>query len=108
MNVYLIQSSKDGSVVIGVAKDIERRLKSLQMGRKEELLLVGYISCDSYGAAFNIQLKLENMFKAHRLRGGWFKSSLNLARLEKIKLNVQWVSAYTESQEYVPEPTHLI
>lgn len=66
--VYFVQSGD--SVKIGYAKDVNKRIKSLQTGNQEKLLLIGYIVGD-----LKKESEIHGMFDDYRLTGEWFKYS---------------------------------
>ena len=74
MFVYLIKCmNKDGFIKIGVAKDIQSRLDTMQTGCPYRLELLASIRCISRGQAYEMERKLHILFKKHRIRGEWFK-----------------------------------
>lgn len=69
-NIYLIQNTSTKSVKIGVSKDIESRLKSLQTGHEHQLKLIYTKPVED---ASSLELKLHHKFSDKRVRGEWFK-----------------------------------
>jgi hypothetical protein len=68
---YFIQAGVDGPVKIGIAEDVEERLKQLQTGCPDDLRLIGRI----HG---NCESDLHGRFERLRLRGEWFKPDVRL------------------------------
>ena len=73
MKVYFIQSGIKGPIKIGVANNVESRLKFLQTGCPEKLSLIIEIICKSRKHAFEIEKQLHKRFGFLRLNGEWFK-----------------------------------
>ena len=73
-SVYLIQAgAADGTVKIGVAEDVQRRLEMLQVGNHEPLTLLAHEPCCQHVERF-----LHVHFARHRLRGEWFAHTADL------------------------------
>jgi len=68
---YFIQAGTDGPVKIGVAKDVEQRIKELQTGCPDDLRLIGRIQG-------NFESELHQRFSQFRVRGEWFNSDIRL------------------------------
>lgn len=68
---YFIQAGVDGPVKIGIAEDVEERLKQLQTGCPDDLRLIGRIRG-------NCEADLHKRFERLRLRGEWFKPDVRL------------------------------
>ena len=73
MNIYFVQSGDNGTIKIGVTKDIDARIKNLQTGNHRKLKLLACVEAGE-DACF-IESYLHNIFKDYRLEGEWFKSS---------------------------------
>ena len=84
MYVYFIRSGYDKKppIKIGVAKNIERRLNSLQTANPEKLTLIASIECSSRSEAFNIESYLHNELNNRKIRGEWFTTCMR--RVDKI------------------------
>lgn len=69
--IYFIQAGKDGPIKIGHTDNTpEKRLKELQTGNPEKLILLGYMDGDKKQEAL-----LHQMFHFHRQNGEWFNPS---------------------------------
>src|ERR1700761_7259915 len=68
--VYVIRFS-DQAIKIGVAKDVERHLRTLQAGSPSKLTLVGAVECTAWDSAL-IEAKAHSILKSRRLIGEWF------------------------------------
>lgn len=68
---YFIQAGTDGPVKIGVAQDVEKRIKELQTGCPDDLRLIGRIQG-------NCESELHKRFSQFRLRGEWFNPDIRL------------------------------
>lgn len=69
-DVYFVLAAKSELIKIGYAQDGWKRLGSLQVGSPEELLMLGLIR--TY-LPLELERDLHERFKAHRVRGEWFK-----------------------------------
>jgi hypothetical protein len=66
--IYFARAGETGTVKIGRAKDIARRLRSLQCGHSAPLVLIRQMDGDSKEEAW-----LHSHFRQQRVRGEWFK-----------------------------------
>lgn len=66
--IYFIQGESGGSVKIGYATDIEKRIKTLQTGFPETLVIL-----KTYPGDTSDEAGIHEEFKEFRLRGEWFK-----------------------------------
>lgn len=71
MPVYFLGEDENGCspIKIGVAKDIARRKRALQIGNPLELRLLGWIICDD---DFHLERQLQKRFRRVQTRGEWF------------------------------------
>ena len=76
--VYFIQGESGGPIKIGHSFDAKKRLRSLQTGHPDKLVLLGSF----YGSQYD-EHKLHEEFTSYRLRGEWFHPVERL--IEKIK-----------------------
>ena len=83
MHVYFVQSGRRGSIKIGSAINVERRMTTLQTGNPDRLRLLAVIKCKTRGDAMVLEKKLHKKFKRHRLRGEWYKSHIKLADIRE-------------------------
>jgi len=104
--VYFVQMGSIGPIKIGVAKNVERRLESLQTGNPYKLKLLTMIECTNSLKAYDLERKMNSKFSNHNIRGEWFNSGiLNLMHevreIEKeaieIQLDIQQLTALEES-----------
>ena len=71
MSVYFLHDAAGGFVKIGfTAGEVSARVKDLQVASAHELVLFGSIDGDE-----SIEFELHERFKAHRVRGEWFRAS---------------------------------
>jgi len=84
MYVYFIQSGygKKPPIKVGVAKNIKRRLSSLQTANHEKLTIVASIKCSNRLEAYNIESYLHDKLSNRRIRGEWFTTCMR--RVDKI------------------------
>ena len=74
MFVYLIKClNKDGFIKIGVARNVQSRLDTMQTGCPYKLELLASIKCVSRGQAYGIERSLHILFKRDKVRGEWFR-----------------------------------
>lgn len=67
--VYFVQAACGGPIKIGRAKDIEIRLKSLQSGNPELLVVLAVL----WGSWHREERQLHQQFASAHLRGEWFR-----------------------------------
>lgn len=72
VGVFLPDCSQPEAVKIGVAKDIAKRLESLQTANHLECRLLASWIADSAMRAYAIERKAHRHFKRWRIRGEWF------------------------------------
>jgi len=87
--VYIIRQRGKSNVKIGVASNIENRIKSLQTGSPYKLSLVAKIGLSSRMEAYNLEKSLHDKFHWCRMEGEWFKSTM-LKKLDLIEYKVEW------------------
>lgn len=80
--IYFILNEKSNAVKIGRAKDIERRLKSLQTANCNELKLIKTIRVNGSLKAQELEKSLHQKFDHLRLLGEWFKAEQELFDFE--------------------------
>ena len=84
MFVYFIQCGHDKKppVKVGVARNIERRLKALQTGNPYELKVLCFIKCANSLEAYNLESFIHSELKNRKVRGEWFATCMR--RINKI------------------------
>jgi predicted GIY-YIG superfamily endonuclease len=75
--VYFVQSGRRGAIKIGYARDVDKRVNELQIGNPFKLRVVALMPCESLDHAKYVETKLHKRFKSHKIRGEWFKNSIN-------------------------------
>lgn len=83
--VYIIENQDNGAIKIGVAQNVEKRLKQLQTGSVSELEMVyRSILCSN---AFEVEKFMHEKFKDKHIRGEWFNldKTIVINELEKQK-----------------------
>lgn len=81
--VYLIS---DGEYIkIGVAKNVEARLKDLQVANAKELQLICSFPLKNEKEAFKLEKFLHSEYEAYHIRGEWF-NILNYINVQEFKL----------------------
>ena len=92
--VYFIS---DGSYIkIGVAENIQKRIKELQIGNPKKLFLVEYLEFNYKEQAYFAEKHLHQMFAKERMSGEWFNVADDYDFLMFIRLIKH--NGYGESQ----------
>lgn len=91
MSVYFVQAGDRGPIKIGISKNVNSRISSLQTANSKELVLLGIIESN---ADENLEAKLHSLFAKDLARGEWFNPSPEL--LEYICRNTIRLSAKSE------------
>jgi hypothetical protein len=73
-HVYFAQSVDGGPIKIGCAVDVEKRLKSIQVGSPTKIVLLGVIM----GGGHKKELELHKRFASQRMESEWFAVSEEL------------------------------
>jgi len=89
MCVYFVRAGSNGPIKIGVAKDVESRLETLQTGNHMELRIVTKIKCRSRQEAYDKESQFHKMFERKRIRGEWFHSTIRINQISEIKESVR-------------------
>lgn len=77
MKVYFIQSGGDrGPVKVGKSRDVDVRLKELQVGNPEELEIKIVLVANSEKHALHMEKRFHRRFKKYHIRGEWFKCNV--------------------------------
>ena len=76
--IYFILNYDSQAVKIGIAKNVKRRLASLQTSSPSKLELLGIIKTKSVNNARKIEKSLHEKFAENRIRGEWFKTNVEL------------------------------
>lgn len=79
--VYFIQIGQKGLIKIGVATNVEARLKNLQTANPDKLNVIAKIGCKSKLDAYTLENDLHKKFSYLRKNGEWFYPRL----LKKVK-----------------------
>lgn len=85
--VYFIQGSTGGAIKIGYAKNVEARLKTLQTGYPDTLVILCAVPASPTNEKY-----LHEKFKYHKLHGEWFKpvpEIMEFVKKYKIKIPTQ-------------------
>lgn len=87
--VYFVQQGDRGSIKIGVADNIERRIKGLQTGSPHKLNLLARIGCGGRKQAYDLENQLHRRFSSYRLEGEWFARQV-IFSMHKLKEKIDW------------------
>ena len=77
--VYILRSGNSNNFKIGVAKNIENRIKQLQTGSPYRLTTYHYFEAPSRALAFNCEHWLHKFFEGHKTKlmcGEWYQITL--------------------------------
>ena len=97
--VYIIGNNDNDYIKIGVAQDVEQRLKQLQTGTWSELYVI-YRSmvCSN---SFNIETSIHNKIKDYQVKGEWYNIShlkiIDLLEQEDYVLKTSFLKDYYEN-----------
>jgi hypothetical protein len=80
--VYIVSSTRH-YFKVGVARNPEQRLASLQTGNPEALHIEALIKCPSEKAAYGLESVLHRRFVRRHMRNEWFKFSKTKSRIKK-------------------------
>ena len=84
MFVYFVRSGRNGPIKIGVAKNVENRMDTLQTGNPTELILIAKVKCKSKAHAYSLETQLHKIYSRKRIRREWFSSELNLSHANRL------------------------
>lgn len=74
-NVHYVYFIKCGEAIkIGVAENIERRIKEFKVGNPFDITLEFAVCFEDRGKAFEYERELHEYFKHVRVRGEWFEA----------------------------------
>lgn len=76
--VYFIFNEDSNAMKIGRAKNVAKRLRTLQTSSPAELELLKAIPVEGRAAAQSLELELHEQFNAFRLNGEWFRADTAL------------------------------
>lgn len=76
--IYFVLNYDSEAIKIGIAKNVKRRLASLQTSSPSELKLLGTIKTKSVNDARKLEQSLHETFSKHHIRGEWFKADVEL------------------------------
>ena len=74
--LYVIRSGdKDNNPIkIGIAKNVDGRLKELQIGNPQQLFVLYKIPMKSRSHAYMVEARLHRQLNKYKIRGEWFKA----------------------------------
>ncbi len=78
--IYFVLNCDSQAVKIGIAKNVMRRLASLQTSSPSELKLLGTIKTKSVNKARKLEQSLHQTFDEYQIRGEWFKAEVKLLK----------------------------
>lgn len=77
MYVYAIRESETGRIKIGISRDPEQRLKQLQTGNSQTLVLVAYQKAEN---RYQDESRAHKDNQGHHVRGEWFTSRAQITK----------------------------
>jgi len=84
MYVYFIRAGNRGAIKIGIARNIERRVATLQTGNAFKLNIMALIPCGCRKEAQNLESNIHKFFNRQRIRGEWFQGNIDFRKIEHI------------------------
>lgn len=72
-NVYFMYCQQANAVKIGIARNLTKRLVSLQIGNPYLITPLAYIECPNKFSAIELEQQLHQKFKKLNIRGEWFE-----------------------------------
>lgn len=98
--VYFIQGQCGGPIKIGYAKNVCTRLKELQTGQPDSLVILA-----TFPGYFNDEQKMHKKFEHIRLRGEWFKPEKELLYfIEKYKVKISLKEEISKYMDKYAQP----
>jgi hypothetical protein len=94
--VYIIAAAVD-AIKVGVAKNVQRRLKALQTGQHRKLSIFYELSC-SRAEAYAVECRAHRLLKERLLEGEWFQVSP-----EEGKLAIEKAMAYMHEERRIKD-----
>lgn len=76
--VYFILNCDSEATKIGIAKNVNRRIASLQTSSLSKLKLLGVLKAKSVNHAREVEKSLHQTFDKYHIRGEWFKAEVEL------------------------------
>jgi len=99
MYVYFLRAGNRGAIKIGMAKDVDSRIATLQTGNAFKLNILALIHCSSEDEARYLEAKFHKRFASQRIRGEWFTGSINFQKLRDIELENQREKLFMDSEQ---------
>lgn len=96
--VYFIHNEDSMAVKIGRAKNVQRRLATLQTSSPSDLKLLGVIKTESSRCAMELEESLHKKFKKSRIRGEWFHLDSPVTDYIKSQINSQLELSQTKQR----------
>jgi len=80
--VYVAKEEFSGRIKIGISKDPEQRIKALNTGNPEELILVTQFEAKKKG--YQSERDAHLLLKDHKIRGEWFDKDTDYTQISKV------------------------
>ena len=84
MFVYFVRAGNRGAIKIGVARNVQRRIDTMQTGNAFKLNLLASIKCDNRDHAYSMEKRIHSFFARQRIRGEWFQGNIDFRKIENI------------------------
>ena len=91
--VYFVSDSE--FIKIGVADNLKRRLKEIQMGNPRRCEIVAAFPCKSKSAAHQAEGLLHSIYRDYRMNGEWFNILGQCGSLIKVNSPDIWLEGAT-------------
>ena len=80
MFVYFVQAGSRGAIKIGIARNIKKRMDTMQTGNPFKLNLLAAIPCENRLQAQYIESSLHRFFAKQKVRGEWFMNNISVKK----------------------------
>ncbi len=80
--VYVAKEEISGRIKIGISKDPEQRIKALNTGNPEELILVAQFEAKKKG--YQSEKDVHSLLKEHKVRSEWFDKDTDYTLISKV------------------------
>jgi len=94
--VYLVRAG--GAVKIGKSRSPKERVKGLQTGNHDKVILCATFECETSAKATIFERRLHKRFKASRLRGEWFDRAITNNVLCEAYDGGKWVTTNQQGE----------
>lgn len=91
--VYIMTTKR--ALKIGVSKNPEKRIKSLQTANPDKITLAHVEPMNSRTQAYNIEKRMLHSYKKYKSNGEWFKNLSVVKAVKTLKATKEWHDKYS-------------